>query len=133
MTIVSDGSAVIACLAPDEITDSSLEATLRANSLVAPPIWPDEVTNAILIMVRRGRISADQADLALAAFVALSAEIEAPDRRRVGEAIYPLAKRYGLTIYDASYLELAQRRKLPLATLDDELRAAAKKAKVTTL
>jgi predicted nucleic acid-binding protein len=41
-----------------------------------------------------------------------------------------LAVDYGLTAYDAVYLELAQRRKLPLATLDDDLRKAAKKAKV---
>lgn len=133
MAIVFDGSAVIACLAPDEFADSSLEETLRANPLIAPPIWPDEVTNAILTMVRHGRISTKQADLAIAAFVALAAEIEAPDRTRVAKAIYPLANRYGLTIYDASYLELAQRRKLPLATLDKQLRAAARKARVKVL
>ena len=36
-----------------------------------------------------------------------------------------MADRFGLTIYDAAYLELANRRGLPLATLDGELRAAA--------
>ncbi|MBA2491277.1 MAG: type II toxin-antitoxin system VapC family toxin [Gammaproteobacteria bacterium] len=133
MAIVFDGSAVIACLAPDEIIDSRLEAALRTNVLVAPPVWPDEVNNAILIMARRGRISGSQADLATTAFLALTAEVEPPDRRRVSKAVYPLAERYGLTIYDASYLELAQRRKLALATLDDRLRSAAKKAKVKTL
>lgn len=133
MSIICDGSVMVACLAPDEITDSNLESALWNNSLVAPPIWPDEVTNALLMMMRRGRVTAGQADRAMLAFAALSAEIESSDRSRVANAVYPFAVRYGLTIYDASYLELAQRRKLPLATLDDKLRTAAKKARVKVL
>jgi predicted nucleic acid-binding protein len=128
MAIVFDGGAVIACLAPGEIIDSHLEAALRSNMLVAPSVWPDEVINAILIMTRRGRISGSQADLATTAFLALAAEIEPPDRRRAGKAVYPQAERYG-----PSYLELAQRRKLALVTIDNQLRAAAKKAKVKLL
>lgn len=133
MAIVFDGSAVIACLALDESAGSSLETALRDNMLVAPPVWPDEVTTALLMMTRRGRVTPAQADRAMLAFVSLSAEIEMPDRRRVANAIYPIAVRHDLTVYDASYLELAQRRKLPLATLDNKLRAAAKKVKVKVL
>jgi predicted nucleic acid-binding protein len=44
-----------------------------------------------------------------------------------------LAARFRLTVYDAAYLELAQRRGLPLATLDQELRAAAAALGVTLL
>jgi predicted nucleic acid-binding protein len=44
-----------------------------------------------------------------------------------------LADRFRLTLYDAAYLELAQRRKLPLATLDQELRAAAQAVGTKTL
>lgn len=69
----------------------------------------------------------------MTAFVSLLAEIEEPNRNRVTNAVYPLAIRYSLTIYDASYLELARRRKLPLVTLDNQLRAAARKTKVKVL
>ena len=44
-----------------------------------------------------------------------------------------LAERHHLTVYDAAYLELAQRRKLPLATLDDDLVKAGKTLGLTLL
>jgi predicted nucleic acid-binding protein len=60
----------------------------------------------------------------------------APPRKlnaRHGEQFCMLAERHRLTLYDAAYLELAQRRGLPLATLDRELRTAAGAEKVTLL
>jgi predicted nucleic acid-binding protein len=44
--------------------------------------------------------------------------------------LLPLMDRFNLTAYDATYLELALRRNLPLATLDKELFAAARQAGV---
>ena len=53
--------------------------------------------------------------------------------RQAWSATSYLAERHGLTIYDAAYLEIASRRKIPLATLDRQLRAAARDEKVELL
>lgn len=64
---------------------------------------------------------------------ALDIRIDDDGAGRVLTDVHRLALQYRLTSYDAAYLELAQRRNLPLATLDDELRAAAAAAGVTVL
>jgi predicted nucleic acid-binding protein len=98
---------------------------------VVPELWYYEVSNALIMAERRGRataqlVSAHGDDIErLAAFLEVSPTTPS--------ALIAAARQSGLTAYDAAYFELALRRNLPLATLDDKLRAAAQKAGVELL
>lgn len=107
-----------------EATDQLLEQ-LRADEAAVPSIWYLEVSNTVALAERRGRITpADSAkfiDLLNSLSIAPDAETE---RRAFGQ-ILDLARSEKLTGYDASYLELAMRLGVPLATKDDALIGAA--------
>lgn len=97
---------------------------------VAPVIWWLEIANVIAKAENKQAINEAQAESFLELLSGLGI---APDTATVGKALtdtLQIARRYRLSSYDASYLELALRAGLPLATLDDDLRKAAKKAGV---
>jgi predicted nucleic acid-binding protein len=101
---------------------------------VVPPLWQLEVANGLLMNERRRTLAAADVDrglLDLETFLSARAELDQtpPAMRQVAN----LARAYQLTVYDATYLELAKREGLPLATLDKGLRAAAAKAGVGLL
>ena len=88
----------------------------------APRIWWYELRNALLVNERRGRIFSQQVSDTLADSLALGISM---DDQHDESRLLEIARRYGLTVYDAAYLEVAFRRGLPLATLDHRLREAA--------
>lgn len=135
MTLVLDGSVAIAWCFRDERTAAldSLRLHVAATSAVVPSIWPLEVANALLMGVRRGRVTPEGRDDLLQAFEQLGLEHDADTRLHAWGEINRLAGQHGLTIYDAAYLELALRRRLPLATLDTALARAAIAEGVTIL
>jgi predicted nucleic acid-binding protein len=125
MAFVLDASVTMNWAFPDE-EDVVALATLRrirAEPAYVPAVWWFETRNVLLSNERRQRIT-DTDTMAFLRFLsALDIEIDrAPDD--VG--IVTLCRRHRLTAYDASYLELALRQKVPLATLDKRLAAAAK-------
>ena len=89
---------------------------------VAPRIWWYELRNALLVNERRGRISRQQVSDTLTDSLDLGISI---DDRHDATLLLEIARRHGLTVYEAAYLEVAFRRGLPLATLDGRLRQAA--------
>lgn len=95
---------------------------IRTDEAQVPSLWWFEVRNTLIVNERRGRIT--QADTA--AFLrGLSRLGITVDRSPEEAAVLTLARRHSLSVYDAAYLELAQREQLPLVTLDKELRLAA--------
>ena len=95
---------------------------IRADEAIAPSLWWFEVRNTLIVNERRGRLS--EADTAI--FLReLSRFGVMLDRAPQETAILTFARQHRLTVYDASYLELAQREAIPLATLDNHLRKAA--------
>jgi predicted nucleic acid-binding protein len=94
----------------------------------APAIWPLEVANALLVATRRGRIDARQRHIALTALSKLPIRIDETLPALAWTTLSEMTIDLRLTIYDAAYLELALRRSLPLATLDNSLRRAASSA-----
>lgn len=115
------------------------EANARADALfdkvsvsggVVPSLWRLEVANGLQMAVRRRRISAKARDQSLADLADLPLETDRETERRAWADTLRLAARHVLTLYDAAYLELAERRGLPLASLDQALCAAAHKAGV---
>lgn len=133
---VLDASVTLAVLLEDESSpyaDAVIEF-LKREEAVASRIWPLEVANAILTAVRRGRILAADAPLLVGAMNGLRVDVD----RETADAPLALAVvnfgiAHGLTAYDASYLELAIRRALPLATIDRRLRDAASAAGIPIL
>jgi predicted nucleic acid-binding protein len=102
----------------------------QAVRVVVPAIWALEVGNVIARAEHRKLLSEAQSEAFLAMLAGLGAEEDlAGGDTALGDTLQ-LARRYGLSVYDASYLELALRRGLPLATLDGDLRKAASRAGV---
>ncbi len=125
MPFVVDTSIAVCWLMPDEVhpVAQASFARLDGDEAIVPALWWFEVRNVLVVNERRGRLDAAKSDSALELLRALPITMEhVPDE--VG--VLALARRYRLTVYDASYLELAQRRGVPLATLDTALASAAK-------
>lgn len=98
-----------------------------------PVLWPYEVSAVLARAQIRDLVPAQKLAEFLEDLAAMNITIDVDSAQHVLTDVHALAVRYWLTTYDASYLELALRRNLPLATLDDALRAAAKAAGLTVL
>ena len=83
--------------------------------------------------IRRKRIDAIFDNDALVKLSAMPITVDTETDLHAWTTALCLSERFGLTLYDAAYLELAQRRDLPLATLDSDLRAAARALSVRLL
>lgn len=132
MNFVLDASVALSWVFPDEKPEYSMRVRerLRTEFAIVPGLWSLELTNIVALSLKKGRITKAGFDEALALFTSIPVIADEATFRAAWGPTLLLAVDYGLTAYDAAYLELAQRRKLPLATLDDDLRKAAKKAKV---
>lgn len=102
----------------------SLE-TLETVHALAPALWAFEVVSVLSAAERRGQIDAAAQTVFLERLRLLPVAIEHRPAAWLAQQILPLARTYHLTAYDAAYLDLAIRERLPLATLDDNLRRAA--------
>ena len=132
---VVDNSVVMAWCFKDEsnpYADSVLDRLLGSEAVV-PSIWPLEVVNVLLVAERRKRISeADSVRFTtLLSQLPIHVEYESPDR--VMKNLPGLARTTTLSSYDASYLDLAMRKGVPLATSDKKLRKAAGSVQVPIL
>ncbi len=127
MSLVLDSSVALAWCFEDEHTApvlALLDRVTEAGAL-APALWPLEVLNGLLMAERRTRLDATQRHRLADILRNLPVTLDHETASQAWSTTTRLAEHYRLTIYDAAYLELAQRLELPLATLDKELRAAA--------
>jgi predicted nucleic acid-binding protein len=129
---VLDGSLALAWYFKDEADPyaDAVAARFPAVRAAVPLIWPLEVANAVLMGERRQRSTEAQAAKWLTYLGFLPIAVDDETNVRAWGEVLSLARAYRLSAYDAAYLELALRRGLPLATLDDKLRAAASAAGV---
>lgn len=130
---VLDASLTLAWALPDEASEYSDEILkqLVAGKAWVPDLWPHEVANGLVMALRRGRITQAQRASFTEELLNLSIESATAPPRTVLESQAALADQYGLTAYDAAYLDLALRKGLPLATQDEAMSAAAAKAGVS--
>lgn len=130
MPFVLDSSAALALLLPDEREDGRELISDRLSSDVAlvPAIWMLEMLNVLPVAVRRRRLTPAIAQMLCSEILAFEVQEDTHITTSRRAAVFALADRYGLTAYDASYLELAIHRGAPLASLDQRLREAAKSA-----
>jgi predicted nucleic acid-binding protein len=132
MQFVVDNSVVMAWCFDDEssrYTDAVLDS-LKESAAYVPSIWPLEVANVLLVAQKRGRLSRAKSILFMNMLNALPISMEIENRMRIFGEVFSLGSDLGITAYDASYLDLAMRKGIPIATLDTSLRKAAKKCSV---
>jgi predicted nucleic acid-binding protein len=135
MPFVLDCSVTLAWLLPDErgAATDTLADELERTTAIVPAIWPFEVANALLVAQRRARIGNDDLIRVRRALSALPIEVDAVSSDHVLAAVSDLGRRLNITSYDAAYVNLAARRHLPLATLDERLRKACAALKIQVL
>lgn len=133
---VADASVTLAWCFEDEATawtDGLLDDLRTGMSIVVPAHWPTEVSNGLLMAMRRGRIPDDRAALFWDQLAILPIEVEPPLSPDQAKLVLALGRELQLTVYDAAYLELARRKHLPFATLDSRLISAAAPVGITLL
>ena len=127
--IVIDHSIVLAwCMADEEhqVAERAMRLAV-SHGAVVPGIWRYELWNALIVNERRGRLTAEDARQALADLAEMRIERDGDhDEAR----LLALARQWGLSAYDAAYLEVAARRGLAIASLDHRLVDAATGANV---
>lgn len=135
MSLVLDCSTTLAWVYPDEITRDieRIFDIVQYEGAIVPSLWRLEVANGLKIAVRRERITVSHRNSILTdlAILPIILDVETDDHAW-GDTVR-LADEHGLTVYDAAYLELAHRRGLPLATLDQDLAQAAQSIGVVTM
>ncbi|MFA6280830.1 MAG: type II toxin-antitoxin system VapC family toxin [Bdellovibrionales bacterium] len=124
---VLDCSVAIAWVIEAEATaeTDALMARASMGGVFVPELWPIETANVLLQAVKRKRLTEEQAQANRTMLGAMPIIVEEGMALRAWDEIMPLAQRENLTVYDAVYLDLAMRKRLPLASLDKALREAA--------
>ena len=134
-TLVIDSSITLAWCFADEMTPATdeIQDRLSVETALVPEHWCLEVANALLVGERRKRIAAADVSQFVVELGNLLVQVDDQLSSRVFDHILTLSRAHNLTSYDAAYLDLAVRRNLPLASLDVDLRRAAKKVGITLL
>jgi predicted nucleic acid-binding protein len=128
MAFVIDASATLPWRFADESTpwsEALLDRVEAGEEVLVPAHWPLEVLNGLLVARRKGRVTDAQVSEFIEDLAALPIRVVPVAAPAQWPAILSLAQQHRLTVYDAAYLDLAQRTGLPLATLDGDLRKAA--------
>jgi len=134
MPFVLDNSVVTGWFLADQANayTESIARLLENDKALVPALWQLELANVLKTACTRGKLSTDAARQILDTLALLPIDIDAgpaPGQRQ----LFELAMRHQLSSYDAAYLELALRLGMPLATQDQQLKAAAVAAGVSVL
>lgn len=130
---VADASVAIGWVHPGQatkLTSALLDAIAEGAALEVPALWPLEVANALVVLVRRRKLHEDDRQAALRWLGGLRVRVDEETAALAWSRLSELAVAHQLSVYDAAYLELALRRGLPLGCKDGPLRKAARKAGV---
>jgi predicted nucleic acid-binding protein len=125
---IADASVAIGWVHPGQATSATaamLDAIEAGAVIEVPALWPLEVANALTVLVRRRKLAEEDRLTALQWFRSLPVKIDHEAAALAFSRLSELAAVHQLTVYDAAYLELAERRRLALACGDGPLRKAA--------
>jgi predicted nucleic acid-binding protein len=131
---VADASVAIAWVHPAQATKQTagmLDAIAEGATLEVPALWPLEVANALIVLVRRRKLAEDERHVGLGWLRGLRMRIDHEMSALAFSRLSELAAAHQLSVYDAAYLELAARRGLVLGCKDGPLRTAARHVGVT--
>jgi predicted nucleic acid-binding protein len=128
---IVDNSVVMAWAFADEDEEYPVDVlkNLENSTALVPAIWLLELTNVLAVAERRSCLTESESLRFLTLLSELPIEVvqDSKDINTARQLLF-IARDFNLSAYDASYLDLAIERNLPLATLDSKLRCAAKKA-----
>ena len=133
---VVDASMAFAWVLPSQASPQAntlLERIEAGAGGVVPMFWYLEVANGLLVADRRKVITGSQRQRSLERLAALTLTVDDGEARNSFGRTSALAEQHGLSVYDATYLELALRRNLPLGARDRALRSAARRSGVPRL
>jgi predicted nucleic acid-binding protein len=125
---VADASVAVAWIHPAQATEATrgMLQSIREGAVVhVPALWPLEIANVLLVLTRRGKLLDRDRRAALGWIQRLPVEVDHEMASMAYGRLSDLACEYTLSVYDATYLELAQRLNLPLGCKDGALRVAA--------
>ncbi|GAB4197805.1 MAG: type II toxin-antitoxin system VapC family toxin [Coleofasciculaceae cyanobacterium] len=122
-----DCSVAISWCLVDENDDyaNAILAIMPDSEAFVPLIWSLEVANTLLVAERRNRMTTEQSELAITLLQSLLIHVDEATHTNALSTTLVLGRQEGLAAYDAAYLELALRLRLPIATLDTRLAEAA--------
>ena len=103
---------------------------MKTSTAFVPTVWSLEVANVLTRAEAKGLTTEARSEAFLAMVQRLDISLDIASTGQALGNTLQLARRYKLSAYDASYLELAMREGLPLATLDEDLIKAARRAGV---
>jgi predicted nucleic acid-binding protein len=131
MSFIIDASVVIAWAFKEQhATAERALARIQTEEAIVPALWWYELRNVLVLGERQKRLAERETARFLRDISRLTITIDSsPNEAQV----LTLSRRHRLTVYDAAYLELAGREALPLATLDEELAAAARAEQVALI
>jgi predicted nucleic acid-binding protein len=135
VSLVLDSSVALGWCFEDQHTPAIrlvLQQVVDAGALV-PQLWPLEVLNGLAMAERRGRLDTPTRERLEGFLRELPVVLDDDTGPDAWTRTVPLAHRFQLTVYDAAYLELAQRQQLPLASIDESLRRAGTELGLTLL
>jgi len=133
-TFVADASVAVGWVHPAQATKETagmLEAISEGAVVEVPALWPLEVANALSALERRRKLTAEERQAGLGWLRGLPLKVDHDMASLAFTTLSDLASAYRLSVYDAAYLELAQRRKLMLGCKDGPLRDAARRCGVS--
>lgn len=127
-TFIIDCSMTMAWFFPDEATSATqqIQDRLISEAVLVPSLWFLEVSNVLAMAEKRKRTTPTDSTQFLLQLQIFDIQPDDSWHLRAFDHLLPLCRKHGLTSYDAAYLDLALRSQLPLATLDVDLRKAAK-------
>ena len=131
---IADASVAVGWVHPVQATiqtGAMLDAIADGATLEVPALWPLEVANALTVLVRRRKLTEDERQTGLGWLRGLRLRVDHDMASLAFSRLSELATTHQLSVYDAAYLELAQRRKLVLGCKDGPLRKAAKHSGVS--
>ena len=130
---VADAAVAIGWVHPAQATAETsgmLDAIAQGAKLEVPALWPSEVANALTVLVRRRKLTEHERQIAIGWLRGLPLRLDHDAATLAFSRLSELASTFTLSVYDAAYLELAQRRQLILGCKDGPLRTAAEQAGV---
>ncbi len=131
---VVDNSVVMSwCFQDEGLYADHILSRLENGVGFVPSIWPLELANVLLVAERKKCIGEADSSRFIALLTELPIVVEQEAPERMIKEIFALAREHKLSSYDASYLDLAMRKGLPIATLGKNLLAAAKQSKIQVL
>ena len=136
MNYVFDASFIGALLIPDEknpATDKMFAKINNDDVRHTPQLLWYEIANIFYNLIRRKRYSHDEVAQFFPLLTAIRLTTDFETGSIYSKKIFSMCRDFNLSSYDAAYLELAERKNATLCTLDENLRAAAKKYGVAVI